>query len=79
MVPHVRRATPQDTDVVVRILIASKDASFPQGIDEHDRDVSFWTRRWHAYIASGSRAQQAAGDGWVFLAEVDALPVGYVA
>ena len=76
---HVRRATVGDTDTVVRILIASKDASFPDTIDDHDRDVAFWTRRWRGYIVSGSRARQSRGDGWVFLAEVEGIPIGYVA
>ena len=77
--PHIRRATPDDTDTVVRILIAAKEASFPDTIDEHDRDVTFWTRRWRGYIKHGSGARQSRGDGWVFLAEVGGQPVGYVA
>ena len=76
---QIRRATVRDTDTVVSILIASKIASFPDTVDEHDRDVAFWTRRWRGYITSGSRAQQSLGDGWVFLAELDGVPVGYVA
>jgi GNAT superfamily N-acetyltransferase len=79
MTPHLRRACVADTQTVVRILIESKAASFPDTIDAHDRDVAFWTRRWSGYIASGSRAQQSRGDGWVFLAEIDGLPVGYIA
>jgi GNAT superfamily N-acetyltransferase len=79
MVPHIRRANVADVDTVVRILIDSKEASFPETIDDHDRDVPFWTRRWSGYISSGSRARQSRGDGWVFLAEVDGVPVGYVA
>jgi len=79
MEPHIRRATVEDTGTVVGILIASKEASFPETIDDHDRDVPFWTRRWHAYIERGSRARQSRGDGWVFLAEVQGVSVGYVA
>ena len=79
MVPHVRRATIADTDTVVRILVASKEASFPETVDEHDRDIPFWTRRWRGYIAHGSQARQSRGDGWVFIAEVQDVPVGYVA
>jgi len=75
--PHIRRATANDTQTVVKILIASKEVSFT--IDEHDRDVQFWTRRWRGYIVSGSSARQSRGDGWVFLAEVERQPVGYVA
>ena len=33
-----------DTDAIVRILIASKEASFPDTIDAHDRNVEFWTK-----------------------------------
>ena len=77
--PHIRRATPDDTDTVVRILIAAKEASFPDTIDEHDRDVTFWTRRWRGYLKHGSGARQSRGDGWVFLAEVEGQPIGYVA
>src|SRR5262245_26302113 len=76
---QLRHATADDTDTVVSILIASKIASFPETVDEHDRDTAFWTRRWYGYITSGSRAQQSLGDGWVFLAELDGPPVGYVA
>jgi GNAT superfamily N-acetyltransferase len=79
MVPHLRRATAHDTDAIVRILIASKEASFPETIDAHDRDVPFWTDRWRRYITKGSRAQQSLGDGWVFIAELGGMPVGYVA
>ncbi len=76
---NIRRATVADTETVVRILIAAKEASFPDTIDEHDRDVRFWTRRWRGYIASGSRARQSRGDGWVYLAEMEGMPVAYVA
>ena len=80
MVPHhIRLATADDTDTIVRILIASKEASFPDSIGDHDRDVEFWTNRWREYITSGSRAQMSRGDGWVFIAEVDGRPVGYIA
>ena len=77
--PHLRRATLSDTDTIVRILIASKEASFPDTIEDHDRDVAFWTRRWRDYIARGHLPLQIFGDGWVFLAEVEGVPVGYVA
>jgi hypothetical protein len=36
--PHIRRAAPDDTDTVVRILLAAKEAAFPDAIDDHDRD-----------------------------------------
>jgi GNAT superfamily N-acetyltransferase len=79
VVPSIRRAMLRDVDTVVRILIASKEASFPDTVDEHDRDVFFWTNRWKGYIKSGSQAQQSRGDGWVFIAEHNGAPVGYIA
>ncbi len=78
MTPSIRLAVADDVDTIVRILIASKEASFPE-MEAHDRDVEFWTRRWHGYITQGSTAQKSKGDGWVFLAEVDRQPVGYIA
>lgn len=77
--PHIRLAAAGDTNTIVRILIASKEASFPDTIDDHDRDAAFWADRWHGYITRGSKAQKWLGDGWVFLAEVDGTPVGYIA
>lgn len=77
--PRIRRATLSDTDTIVRILIASKEASFPDTIEDHDRDVEFWTRRWRDYIARGRLPLPIFGDGWVFLADVAGVPVGYVA
>lgn len=79
IVPSIRRATVNDTDTVVSILIASKEASFPDTIDDHDRNIQFWTRRWRDYILRGSLPLAIFGDGWVFLAEVAATPVAYVA
>jgi GNAT superfamily N-acetyltransferase len=76
---RIRRAGVGDTDTVVRILIASKVASFPETIEDHDRDVPFWTRRWREYIARGSLPFSLLGDGWVFLAEAGGTPVGYIA
>jgi GNAT superfamily N-acetyltransferase len=76
---HIRRAEADDTDTIVRVLIASKEASFPDTVDDHDRDVGFWTDRWRGYITSGSRAQKSLGDGWVFLAEQEGAAVGYIA
>jgi GNAT superfamily N-acetyltransferase len=79
MTARLRAATADDVDTIVRILIASKEASFPDLIDNHDRDVRFWTRRWRGYLTTGSRAQQSLGDGFVFIAERDEAPVGYAA
>ena len=76
---RIRRAGIGDTDTVVRILIASKEASFPETVEDHDRDVTFWTRRWHDYIARGNLPFSILGDGWVFLAEIGGVPVGYIA
>jgi GNAT superfamily N-acetyltransferase len=75
----VRLATVRDVDAVVRVLVATKEASFPDTTDDHDRDIPFWTRRWRGYIVDGSRAQKSLGDGWVFIAETGNGPVGYVA
>lgn len=75
----IRRADVRDTEIVVRILIKSKEASFPDTIDDHDRDVAFWTRRWRRYIIRGRLPLAFLGDGWVFLAEVNGSPVGYIA
>jgi GNAT superfamily N-acetyltransferase len=75
----IRRAEVRDADIVVRILIASKEASFPDTIEEHDRDVGFWTRRWRDYIIRERLPLALLGDGWVFLAEVEGSPVGYIA
>ena len=54
----LRRATVADTDTIVRILIATKEQSFPDTVDDHDRDVAFWADRWRGYIAVGSQAQK---------------------
>jgi GNAT superfamily N-acetyltransferase len=75
----IRRATAADVDAIVRILIETKEASLPGTIDDHDRDVVFWTRRWRRYVERGSRAQYSLGDGFVFLAENDGVPIGYAA
>jgi GNAT superfamily N-acetyltransferase len=75
----IREATPEDVDTIVAILIASKEASFPDTVDDHDRDVAFWTNRWRGYLTEGSRAQQSRGDGIAFLAEIDGRPVGFAA
>ena len=75
----IRRATIGDVDTIVRILIRTKEESFPGSVDEHERDEAFWTRRWHGYIKRGSRARQSLGDGFVFIAEQDGAPVGYAA
>lgn len=76
---QIRRADARDTDTVVGILIASKEASFPETIEDHDRDVDFWTRRWRGYITRGNLPFSIFGDGWVFIANLDGVPVGYVA
>jgi GNAT superfamily N-acetyltransferase len=75
----IRPAAAEDVDTIVGILIGSKEASFPETIDDHDRDRAFWTDRWRGYLTRGSAAQQSAGDGWVFIAEIDGRAVGYVA
>lgn len=76
---EICRADASDTDTIVRILVATKEASLPGTIDDHDRDVPFWTERWYGYLTRGSQAQHSQGDGWVFLASLNGVPVGYVA
>jgi GNAT superfamily N-acetyltransferase len=72
-----------DVDTIVRILIDTKASSSPTTIDDHDRDVPFWTERWRRYIERGSRARQSLGDGYVFIAEDIAderrVAIGYAA
>jgi GNAT superfamily N-acetyltransferase len=72
-------ATVDDVEDIVRILIATKVASLPGLIDDHDRDIAFWTNRWRSYIQEGSRAQMATGDGFAVIAEVENAPVGFAA
>jgi len=76
---HVRQAGPEDTQLIVGILVASKEGSYPETIDEHDRDVVFWEQRWRGYLTEGSRAQGSLGDGYAFIAEVDGQAVGFAA
>jgi GNAT superfamily N-acetyltransferase len=66
-------------ETIVNLYIASKTASLPELIEDYDRDIPFLTNRWRAYIQEGSRAQMATGDGFVFLAEREGQPVGYIA
>ena len=75
----IRDATPADAGTLVTILIACKEASFPDLVDDHDRDVKFWTDRWHGYLTTGSLAQMSRGDGFAFLAELSGRPVGFAA
>lgn len=79
MTLHIRLASEQDAETIVGILIASKEASFPGAVDDHDRDVGFWTRRWRGYLTAGSQAQESLGDGWAFIAEQGGQPVGFAA
>src|SRR5512142_1739004 len=75
----IRTASADDVELIVRILVASKEGSYPDTIDEHDRDVSFWENRWRRYLTEGSRAQGSLGDGFAFVAELAGQPVGFVA
>jgi GNAT superfamily N-acetyltransferase len=75
----IRDATPADTDTLVAILIATKEGSFPDLVDDHDRDVRFWTDRWRGYLTQGSSAQMSRGDGFALLAEIGDRPVGFAA
>jgi hypothetical protein len=47
---HIRRAGVRDTDTVVRILIASKEASFPDTIDDHYRGSTAARRCCHGWV-----------------------------
>ena len=79
MTPRFRDATPADAESLVAILIASKERSIPQLLDDHDRNVAFWTDRWRRYLTDGSGAQMSKGDGFAILVEVDDRPVGFAA
>ena len=79
MPPYIRIASEDDADAIVEIYVASKTASMPELIDDHDRDITFLTGRWRSYISQGSRAQMATGDSFTFIAEVDKQPVGFAA
>ncbi len=67
---RIRPATADDVELIVRILIASKEESYPGTIDAHDRDVAFWENRWRGYLTEGSRAQGSLGDGFALLAHL---------
>jgi GNAT superfamily N-acetyltransferase len=77
--PSIRDATSADVYAIVGILIASKKGSFPHLVNDHDRDVAFWTNRWNDYLTHGSSAQNSLGDGFVLLAEFDSRPVAFAA
>jgi GNAT superfamily N-acetyltransferase len=79
MKPIIREASPTDAEAIVAVLIASKEASFPDLVDEHDRNGPFWTNRWRSYLAEGSRAQMSRGDGFALVAEVGSRAVGFAA
>lgn len=76
---RIRRATPSDAALIVGLLIASKEASFPDTIDPHDRDEAFWLARWSGYLTEGSRARGSLGDGFALIGELDDVPVGFAA
>jgi GNAT superfamily N-acetyltransferase len=73
----LRDARPDDAADVARLLIRTKEESWPGPIDPHDQDFDFWHNRWRAYIAEGSRAQKSLGDGFVILALVDGEFAGF--
>ncbi|HTS88042.1 MAG TPA: GNAT family N-acetyltransferase [Gemmatimonadales bacterium] len=75
----IREAVLADVGALVGILIATKTGSLPHLVESHDLDVAFWTDRWRQYLAEGSRAQLALGDGFVLLAEAAGGPVGFAA
>jgi GNAT superfamily N-acetyltransferase len=78
-VTQIREATESDVATIVAILIASKESSFPDLIDDHDRNAPFWANRWRRYISDGSTAQMSRGDGFAFLVETAGRAVGFAA
>ncbi len=76
---RLRPASADDTELIVRILMASKEESYPDTVDDHDRDLAFWERRWRGYLTEGSHAQGSLGDGFAFVAELGDEPVGFAA
>lgn len=76
---RLRDARPEDAAELVRVLIRTKEESFPSLIDSHDRDFHFWHDRWYGYLNEGSRAQYALGDGFGILAESGAELIGFAA
>ena len=70
-------ARPEDAAALVRVLIATKQESFPQPVDPHDLDFNFWRDRWQRYLRHGSSAQKSVGDGFAILAKRDSEIVGF--
>lgn len=76
---RIRPAAVDDVDAVVAIYCASKLASLPELIADYDRDTALLAARSRRYIAEGSTAQMATGDGFVLIAEFEGAPAGYAA
>ena len=76
---RIRNADVDDAPIIAEIFSAAKLASLPALFEPRDRDMLFLTSRWRGYIAHGSQAQMATGDGFVLIAELDDRPVGYAA
>jgi GNAT superfamily N-acetyltransferase len=74
---QLRDARPEDAAEMVRVLIRTKEESFPAPIDPHDLDFDFWHDRWQRYLSEGSRAQKSLGDGFAILAEIEGRLLGF--
>jgi GNAT superfamily N-acetyltransferase len=75
----MRDANAQDAPEIARLIIRTKERSFPAGVTDHDRNFDFWRERWRYYIENGSPAQKSLGDGFVILAEHDGKLTGFAA
>ena len=75
----IRNAAPDDAATIVRVMIETKQASTIGPLDPHDLDADFWLERWRVYIAAGSKAQYAKGDGSCIIATIDGNGVGFAA
>lgn len=73
-------AAADDADAIARLLIQSKEGSWPaDSIEPYDRDFEFARERWRSYIEEGSTAQKALGDGFVILARMGDELAGFAA
>ncbi|MGH7604778.1 MAG: GNAT family N-acetyltransferase [Gemmatimonadaceae bacterium] len=76
---EIHEASTADVEAIVDILIASKEASLPHLITEHDRNRPFWTERWNKYLTVGSSAQMSRGDGVALVAREGGRSLGFAA
>ncbi len=61
----------------MRILIASKEASFPHPIDDHVRDVRFWKHRWRGCLLKEAQGRgigtQLIESGWAIWRDIGTI------